>query len=231
MLLERKVSLSTYLAVTGAVVGIAGGLFLGGVRVANSERPELRAEWVGNLVFTLVYLTPFLLSLFALRWPAPWQAAVWGGTAILAGLGVYTTFSGVSLVLLPAGLLLLPAALAAFSQSAPAHWPVALLVAGLLVVLVAGGWWSLIGGAGDGRCWELVRGPAGETAWERVPYNQGGAASTSTAGEEAGTLRVLCTSDVITVVEAGLGLLPLAVAVIGVIWLARRWPTVSPGNA
>ena len=218
---EPRFPLSTYLAVSGALVGLAGALFLGGLRVANSEGPLLRAEWAGNLVFTLVYLTPFVLSLLALRWSAVWQAAVWGAATVLAAVGIFTSFSGVSLVLVPAALLLGPAALVAFGRTAPSRWPVALLVAGVLVALVAGGWLGL-NIVDDGRCWELVRDAAGETEWQSAPYSQRGTVTATTGGEEAGTVRTLCSSDVITGTESVFALLPLLMAALLPAWLARQ---------
>lgn len=230
-MLEQKLPVSTYLAISGSVLGLAGGLFLGGLRVVNSEGPQVRAEWLGDLVFSLVYLTPFLLSLWALRRPAPWRAAIWGAAAVLGWLGLFTTFSGASLVLLPAALLLTMAALAAFSRTAPSRWPVALLVAAALVALVAGGWQGLMGGADAGSCWELVRAPDGETAWQSLPYSQRGTVTAEAGGEEAGTIEILCTSDVITTAEAGMGLLPLLLAAVLVIWLARVWPAPAVPTA
>jgi hypothetical protein len=215
-----------YLAGAGAVVGLAGGLFLGGLRVLNSEAPQLRAEWAGNVVFTLAYLTPFLLSLVALRWREPvWRAAVWGAAAVLSVLGAFSAFSGVSLVLLPAALLLAPAALATLTQTPARRWPATLLLAAVLVALVAGSFLILMIGADDGRCWELVRGPEGETAWQSAPYSQSGAVTATTGGEEPGVVRILCSSDVITAAEAGLGLLSLLLAALLVAGLAPRWPT------
>lgn len=222
---EKMNAWPVYLAIAGAIVGLAGGLFLGGLRVANSEAPQLRAEWAGNLVFTLVYLAPFVLSLVALRWRKPlWRAAVWGAAAILAVLGVYTAFSGVTLVLLPAALLLAPAALAALARTPAGRWPATLLIATALVALISGAWLLLITGAEQGRCWELVRGPQGETTWQAAPYSQSGTATAPAEGDEPGVVRVMCSSDVITTAEAGLGMLPLVVAGLLVAWLAPRWP-------
>jgi hypothetical protein len=229
-MLERKATLSTYLGATGAMLGLAAGIFLTILRIVNSEGPQLRAEWVGNLVFSLVYLAPFALSLLALRWSAPWRAGVWGAAAVLGCLGALTAFSGVSLVLLPAALLLAPAALAAYGRISPSRWPATVLIAAMLIGLVAGGWLGLRSGKDAGRCWELVRGPAGETAWQEAPFSQSSSATATAAGEKANIVRVLCTTDVITATEAGVGLLPLILAGALVMGMARRWPA-SPKRA
>lgn len=230
MMSQRKSTWPAYLAVAGAVVGLAGGLFLGGLRVANSEAPQLQAEWAGNLAFTLVYLTPFILSLVIFRWRIPvWRAAVWGAAAALALLGAFTAFSGVSLVLLPAAVLLAPAALATFVQVPSRLWPATILIAVVLVALVTGAFLVLVTGAEDGRCWELVRGPEGETAWQSAPFSQGGTVTAPAEGDEPGVVRVLCSSDVMTAAEAGLGLLLLVVAGLLVAWLAPRWPEAQEG--
>lgn len=222
---QRKSTWTAYLAGAGAMIGLAGGLFLGGLRVANSETPQLRAEWAGNLVFTLVYLTPFILSLVVFRWHKPvWRAAVWGAAAVLALLGAFTAFSGVSLVFLPAALLLAPAALASLVQAPSRLWPATILIAAVLVTLTAGAFLILMTGAEDGRCWELVRGPEGETAWRAAPFSQSGTVSAPAEGDELGVVRVLCSSDVVTTTEAGMGLLLLVVAGVLVSWLAPRWP-------
>lgn len=222
---EEKKVWPAYLVIAGSVVGLVGGLFLGGLRVANSEAPQLRAEWAGNVVFTLIYVAPFALSLVALRWRSPlWRAAVWGAAAVLAVLGVYTAFSGVTLVLLPAALLLAPPALAALAQTPAGRWPATLLIAAALVALISGAWLLLITGAEQGRCWELVRGPQGQTTWQAAPYSQSGTVTAPAEGDAPSVVRVLCSSDVITTAEAALGMLSLLVAGLLVAWLAPRWP-------
>jgi hypothetical protein len=207
---------------------LAGGLFLGGLRVANSEAPQLRAEWAGNVAFTLIYLAPFVLSLLVFRRRRPlWRAAVWAAAGALAAGGIYTAFSGVTLVLLPAALLLTPAAVATLMRAPAQRWPAAILISAALVALVSGAFLLLITGPGDGRCWELVRGPQGETAWQVAPYTQGGTVTAGAGGDEPGVVRVQCTSDVITTAEAGASLLLLAVAGLLVTWLPPRWPAAG----
>ncbi len=230
---EEKGSWPTYLAVAGATAGIAGGLLLGGLRVANSEAPQLRAEWAGNVVFALVYVTPFALSLLALRAPRPlWRAAVWAAAAVLGARGAFTAFSGASLVMLPGAILLAPAALAAFFRAGPRRWPAAVAIAAALVVLVVGAFLVLITGPDDGRCWELVRQADGETTWQTAPYTQGGRVDATTQGEEPGVVRVLCSSDVITTAEAGISFLLLAAAALPVAWFSRRRsPRPSPTSS
>lgn len=231
---QQKRSWPNTLAVAGAVAGIAGGLFLGGLRVANSETPVLQAEWPGNVVFTLVYVTPFVLSLWVLRRPEPlWRAAVWGAATVLGALGTFTAFSGASLVVLPGAVLLAPAAVAALVEASAEGHAAALGLAAVLVALVAGTFFVLILGPDDGRCWELVRRADGQTTWQAAPYTQGGTVDTTTQGEEPGVVRVLCSSDVITTTEAGIGLLLLAAAALLAGWVPGRWPAAqepSPGR-
>ncbi len=214
----------SYLAAAGAAVGLAGGLLLGGLRVVNSEAPQLLIEWVGNLVFTVIYLTPFALSLLALRARPARRGAVWAGAAILALLGAFSAFSGVSLVLLPAAALLAPAALAALFRRSSGGWLKALLVTATLVGLVGGAWLVLTTGSDDGRCWELVRGQRGESVWRQVPFRQSGTVTVQPEGNEPGVVSVRCTSDVITGAESGLALLLLATAGLPIGWLVLRSP-------
>lgn len=224
---RRIYSWPAYLAAAGAAVGVAGALFLGGLRVVNSEPPQVRAEWAGNLVFTLIYLTPFVLSLFALRARSVWRGPVWAGAALLALLGAFTALSGVSLVLLPAAALLAPAALATLVHSPPPGWLAGVLVVVALVGLVGGSWLVLITGEDDGRCWELVRGAEGESAWREVPYSQSGTVTMPPEGDGTGVVSSWCTNDVITMDEAGLGFLLLTAASLPVGWLLRRSPNPS----
>lgn len=232
MMARRKSTWPAYLAGAGAVAGLAGGLFLGGLRLANSEAPQLRAEWAGNLAFTLVYLTPFILSLVVFRWQKPvWRAAVWGAAAVLVLLGAFTAFSGVSLVLLPAAMLLAPAALATLVQVPARFWSATILIAAVLVALVTGAFLVLTTGAEDGRCWELVRGPEGETAWRAVPFSQSSTITASVEGDEPGVVRVLCSSDVLTAAEAGMSLLLLVVTGLTMAWLAPRWPEAQESTS
>jgi hypothetical protein len=92
------------------------------------------------------------------------------------------------------------------------------------VTLITGAFLVLMTGAEDGRCWELVRGPEGETAWQAAPFSQSGIVTAPSEGDEPGVVRVLCSSDVMTAAEAGMGLLLLVAAGLLVAWLAPRWP-------
>ena len=47
----------------GGIVGLVAALGLGSLRFINSEPPEMRAQVFGNLVFALVYATPYLIAI------------------------------------------------------------------------------------------------------------------------------------------------------------------------
>ena len=51
----------------GAVVGLVPAVGLGALRVLNGEAPAVAAQVAGNIAFTLVYASPYLLALIASR--------------------------------------------------------------------------------------------------------------------------------------------------------------------
>ncbi len=105
-------------AVIGAVAGIIPAIGLDCVRVLNSEPPEVAAQLAGTIAFALVYASPYLLALMASRARDP---GVRGG--LLAAIGLlslvasFSDMSLVSVVLLPATLVLWFAAARSLSAS------------------------------------------------------------------------------------------------------------------
>jgi hypothetical protein len=200
------------LAGLGAAIGLGGALVLAGLRLANTAAPQLRVEWAGVIVFGLIYLAPYGLALLALRpsW-APARPAIWLAAAVLAVPAAFTAFSGVSLIFLLPAALLWPAALIALARQPPRRWLGSIGWAAVLAVLVASAWLILLTGPDDGRCWQQVLQADGRQVWQAVPFGQTMAGQLEGGGQ---VIRSMCTSDVITPIEALLGLLPLLAAVV-----------------
>ena len=238
-------------AVIGAIAGIIPTIGLGCVRVLNSEPPEVAAELAGNIAFVLVYASPYLLALMASRARDP---GVRGG--LLAAIGLlslvasFSTFSLVSVALLPATIALLFAAARSLSASGrPLATSVPAAVVGLLIVAtVALGYFALWGIQDDeDRCWVLSYDSASQSRWESVP-NVGGPGRLSPGPLSGGPAMVsydggvtwqrvgpsvgprsLCTSDIITNREAALGMGAVVSALLAMLLLSRlRWPRASP---
>lgn len=118
----------------GALLGLLFGVGLGSLRMLLDDSPE--AVSTGNLAFAAVFATPFLLALGALRLErATMRATIWFGVGALGLMGSVIAFSGVSLILLLPGGLLVAAAIQALSErDTSPDWPVVLIPAWLVVV-------------------------------------------------------------------------------------------------
>ena len=234
-------------AVIGAIAGIIPAVGLGCVRVLNSEPPEVVAQLAGNIAFALVYTSPYLLALVASRTRDP---GVRGGLLTAIGLlslvASFSTFSLISVVLLPATLVIWFAAARSLAASGrPLATSVPAAAVGLLfVATVALGYFALWGIQDDeARCWVLAYDSDGQPRWESRP-NVGGPGRLSpgtlsggpamvsydggvtwrTEGPPAGP-RSYCTSDIITNTEAALGMAAVFAALLAMLLLSRlRWP-------
>ena len=209
--------IDSILAIIGGSWGTLSALFLVGMRVANTEPPQFRAEWPGIVAFLALYLTPFALSLLALRWQKAARAGVWLAAGIVALLASRTALSGVSLVFVPAAPFLVIAAVITFIRAR--HKPA--LTGGLALILllavIAAGMLVLISTPGQGRCWQLVNSSDGPARWERTPYSQ-----QHTIEADSPVVTVTCTSDIITPLEGAAALGLLAAGSAGAIYLERR---------
>ena len=87
----------------GAVAGLVPAVGLSLLRILNGEPPQVVDEVIGNIAFTLVYASPYLLALMASRARDP---GVRGGLLVALGLlslvASFSTLSLVTVVLLPA---------------------------------------------------------------------------------------------------------------------------------
>lgn len=203
------------LALAGGLWGAASAIFLGGLRFARGGEPRTAEQLPGDVAFLMVYLAPFALSLIALRLnsPAP-QGAIWGAGGILGFLASFTAFSGVTLLLLPAALLLLLAAVYSYRQTGARPFlavfgpAIGLISAGIVAFLV-------LYSQPDPRCWVLVS-AGGREHWEERPYS-----NSMTLGPEE--LQGVCTSDIITPIEAILSLGVWGISALGLFLLLPRW--------
>jgi hypothetical protein len=108
----------------GAVFGLIFGTGLGSLRFGLSDQPDSFS--LGNLAFLVSYTMPFVVALGAIRLGrSTMRAAVWFGCGALGILSAFTAFSGVSLILVPPGVLLLAAAYQAVTASDfQPEWPI-----------------------------------------------------------------------------------------------------------
>ena len=106
-------------AIVAGLLGLIPALGLGVLSFINQEPPEVREELAGNIVFALVFASPYLLALVAARIRNP---AKRGGLLLALGIlslaAVFSALSGVTVVLLPATVALFIAAVR--SSGAPA---------------------------------------------------------------------------------------------------------------
>ncbi len=218
---DRSRTWAARLARPGAILGVAAALFLGSIRLSNEELPRSAELIVGQLAFTAVYLAPFALALWALRWPShSARIAAWAAAAVLAGAGALTAFSGVTFALLPAAALLAPAAPLAAIGAKPKELARATVLTAMLVAVGASSFWTLILMSEEERCWQRQR--VEETGqwsdWEAVPGQR--------ARGGSGGFESRCTSDAIAWHESAATLALLAMAG-GVMGRLRGSPSAS----
>lgn len=239
----------TRAAVVGALMGLVPAILLGSLRFLLAEGPERTEELVGNIVFTLVYASPYLLTLMASREKRP---AVRGG--LLAALGLLSLVAGfssmslVSLVLLPATFAIWFAAIKSLTVSVrPLTMTLFGTLAGLLVAGTVGfSFFALFGIQDDeDRCWVLFHDSDGQSHWESRP-NVGGPTGLSPGPMSGGPAMVtydggvtwqrtgplvssrgFCTSDIISNTEAAMSMGVLAAAFLGMILILRIRRTTS----
>ncbi len=176
----------------GAVLGLGGALVITAVAVV-ALGPEAPSERLGFLGLAAVFAGPFALALFA-RSRSGWlRAGVWVGAGIL-GLGMsFTSMTGVTLLLVPAALLLMFAGIREWKEGAGRLRPVLPMLAVVGIAAISFLAMFLLPTPG---CWELHR--AGTTMWW---VNQPARPSIELRpGEELGR----CSSDTVTLPEAGL---------------------------
>ena len=213
------------------------------MRVLNSEPPEVAAQLAGNIAFALVYASPYLLALMASRARDPGcRGGLLAAIGLLSLVASFSTFSLVSVVLLPATVVLWFAAARSLSASGrPLATSVPAAVVGLLIAAtVALGFFALWGiQDAEDRCWVLSYDSDGLSRWESrpnvgrtgSPVNDGpamvtydGGVTWQRVGPSVGP-RHLCISDIITNTEAVLGMGAVVAALLAMLLLSRlRWP-------
>lgn len=209
------------LALAGAFWGTASALFLGGLRFALGGEPRFWLERLpGDVAFLAVYLIPYLISRWALRFRSQGaRVAVWLGAGVLSFLALFTSFTYITLVFVPAGILLLFAAFRNFPALGLRTLGVTIF-ATLGLILVGVFSFHALFAQEDPRCWVLVSGEQGQF-WEERPY------STSMSfgpNDVQGT----CTSDITSPMEAALS---LGVWVVGSTLLALFYRVTGAGKS
>lgn len=228
----------THAAKVGGILGIVPAAALGVLGFALSEEPETFPQLTGHIAFTLVYLAPYALVLIAGSASNP---GVRGGLLLALGLlslaGSFTSLSAVTLVFLPATLVIWVAAVRSLSAARPlptAALPALTgLAAGLLIAATVGfSFYSLLlVQDAEPRCWSQTRGPDGQSRWESRPGSRSSGVLTNTPG---GVSRSYCTSDVITNSEAAISIAVLVAAFLVMLAVTRFHRTTrerpdSPG--
>ena len=210
-------------AVVAGLLGLVPAVGLGSLRFVLAEEPEAQAQVAGNLAFTLLYVSPYLITLAISRTHDP---AVRGALLLALGLlsmvASFSSLAGVAVVLLPATVAIFVASVKslrvadhAVGRAAPT------LLAGLVGVAVIGlSFYAMFGlQADEACCWALTRGSDGQDAWLAQPVIGGPNELALRAGPSVS--RSLCTSDIITNSEAAFGMGILAVAAFSFIGISR----------
>ena len=192
------------LTVIGGILGLLGAAALGSLRIFGDDGPVTSERLFGGTVFTLVYMSPYLLTLLAVRIPQP---AARGGLLLALGtvslIASVSAFSLVTIILLPATVAIFIAGARSLRAPASGLVPAALFYAMGLVygaVLVLSFAALFFFEADEGRCWTLVRNEEGAEQWHSRPKAEGRVTIALGQGE----IRATCTSDIVTVSEAAM---------------------------
>ena len=174
------------------------------MRILNGEPPKVVDEAIGNIAFTLVYASPYLLALIASRARDPGvRGGLLAALGLLSFLASFSTLSLVTIVLLPATFVLWFAAGRSIAASGrPLVTSVPAAAVGLLIAATVGlGFFALWGIEDDeARCWVLSSGPDGGHS--------------------------MCTSDIITSSEAAMSMAAVGAALLVMLLVSRlRWPS------
>ena len=221
-------------------MGLVPAMILGSLRFLLAEGPERTEELVGNIVFVLVYASPYLLTLMAAKEKRPtFRGGLLAALGLLSLVASFSSMSLVTLVLLPATFVIWFAAVRSLTASVR---PVAMTFLGTLAGLLLTGtvgfsFFALFGIQDDeDRCWVLSYDSEGQSRWESVPnvsgpeglspgpLLSGGPAMVTyddgvtwqRTGPLAGS-RGFCTSDIISNTEAAMSMGVLIVTFLGMI--------------
>ncbi len=200
------------LAVLGGIAGFLPAALLFLVILLNSDGPIVKEGLFGDSVLVLVYMSPYLLVLIAcpIR-----QLAARGGLLIAMGMlsliASFSSFSLITVVLLPATALVFMAAIKSLRVPerrlflATPYFLVGLLCAAMIVFSFI----ALLAFEPDSpRCWATIRLADGTVAWQQVrPEIRTDGRTMTVAGPGD------CTSDIITNSEAARALMVLGAAV------------------
>ena len=216
------------LILVGALLGLLLALGLSVLRVALTEAsPQRVEEGLGSVAFGLIYLSPYLIALYAVHRLQPSsRAPLLLAATILSLAASVLAFSGVSLVFLPATILLGIATVRAYrSPNQGARRSMALSLAAFAAAVVVGSAFTILFIHQDPRCWEFTQYADGETVWRSVAVPESGIGAAGLLGpppEEAISQATHCTSDIVTPVEALEGMGVLATGLLVLLGIGRH---------
>ena len=221
-------------AIVGASMGLVTVAVLATLIFVIDDAPDFTGGPVGSLALTLVYASPYLLTLWASRVN---RSGTRGGLLLAFGLLSFAAsfsavISPVTLVLLPATLVIWFAAARSLTASARSLAATAFAAsAGILIAATAGLSWLALFTFADPEpmCWVSTMGTDGRYVWEARPdlVKQGEELTISLGGfDKSGT----CVGDTISNAEAVVSVGLLVVAFVGMI-LTMRLPWVRPSGS
>ena len=180
----------------GAAWGTIGAVVLVAVGLQDAG-PELRFEPLDAVALAVTAVGPYALSILAFSAGPAVRAGVWLGCGLAGTLMAWTALSVSTLVLLPAGILLLVGGAMAMADARP-MWPAVSMA--VIVLVTAGGAFLARFAGDDPRCWRLTRTPNGPV-WVEDAVDPGPGMGQTLGNRD---LRGECTSDVTTPSEAAM---------------------------
>ena len=190
-------------ALYGGMWGLAVAVVLGVLRALNSDPPVLQTEAFGTAVFTLVYAAPYLLAIAASRVSdRGTRGSLLLPLALVSLVATFSAFSGVTLLLLPATLMMLAGSVLSLNRSGRWARNLGISLLGLIgaAAIVLSFFALFILGDDDRRCWALTEVEGGGQRW--VSFEPQGPPGTLRLTSGPDVSRSHCTSDVVTNGEA-----------------------------
>ncbi len=179
----------------GGLIGLAGAVVLGLIRLWNDDSPLSTEMVLGNIAFTLSFCAPYVMALLAanIRDPA-YRGGFLATSGIPALLSGFTALSGVSLILLPAAMIIFASTVMSLSNVSFRRIIPSFSLGVLAIIILGLGFYALFGiEANVERCYST--------------------ATTTT-----------CSSDAITSREAlmSMGITMVGISIIGATYLVQK---------
>lgn len=130
----------------GGLIGITGAVLLGAIRTWNEDSSLSLETMLANLAFTISLCSPYVMALLAARIRDPaYRGGLLATSGIPAILSGFTALSGVSLILLPAAMIIFASTVMSLSNVSFRRIIPSFSIGVIAVILLVFGFFALFG--------------------------------------------------------------------------------------